>query len=233
MSKISVVWISAAILKQNRELSGASVRRELVMSYDIDVIADKPQGFGVIYHSFPNEAAEPQVQYDDEGDSDVSFAYFDVEGKQLCCETEQVSETKFVYHVQLGQPVQPGERIELFSKAIIGDEKWMSLPRHRQIVQRDQPAILVGDAGTRLGTLLIRWFKLPRGCRLYEYFERPRELWADADRLNLLYVFYVRYGGHKAVISIRDLSLLEGRIPPRALGMVVEWASRHQGEVRP
>ncbi|HIE29107.1 TPA: DUF4160 domain-containing protein [Candidatus Poribacteria bacterium] len=43
--------------------------------------------------------------------------------------------------------------------------------------------------------------------------------------------FHVRYGGHKAVISIRDLSLLEGRIPPRVLGMVVEWALRHQEEL--
>jgi hypothetical protein len=33
------------------------------------------------------------------------------------------------------------------------------------------------------------------------------------------------------VIDIRTLQVLEGRIPPRALGLVVEWASQHQDEL--
>ena len=32
-------------------------------------------------------------------------------------------------------------------------------------------------------------------------------------------------------IEIRTLQVLEGRIPPRALGLVVEWASQHQDEL--
>ncbi|MBP7052727.1 MAG: DUF4160 domain-containing protein [Phycisphaerae bacterium] len=43
--------------------------------------------------------------------------------------------------------------------------------------------------------------------------------------------FHARYGGHKVVIDIRTLSLLEGRFPARALGMVIEWASQHQSEL--
>ena len=43
--------------------------------------------------------------------------------------------------------------------------------------------------------------------------------------------FHVRYGGDKAVIDIRTLQILEGKIPPRALGLVVEWASQHQKEL--
>jgi hypothetical protein len=43
--------------------------------------------------------------------------------------------------------------------------------------------------------------------------------------------FHVRYGGQKAVIAIRTLQVLEGRLSPRALGMVMEWAALHQAEL--
>lgn len=43
--------------------------------------------------------------------------------------------------------------------------------------------------------------------------------------------FHARYGGHKVAIDIRTLSVLEGRFPARALGMVIEWASQHQTEL--
>jgi len=44
--------------------------------------------------------------------------------------------------------------------------------------------------------------------------------------------FHARYGSQKVVIAIRTLSVLEGKLPARALGMVVEWASQHQAELR-
>jgi hypothetical protein len=43
--------------------------------------------------------------------------------------------------------------------------------------------------------------------------------------------FHVRYGSDKALIEIRNLRVLEGWLPPRALGLVVEWASQHQNEL--
>jgi len=43
--------------------------------------------------------------------------------------------------------------------------------------------------------------------------------------------FHIRYDSFKAVIRIRDFQLLEGRLPPRALGLVTEWAARHQNEL--
>lgn len=43
--------------------------------------------------------------------------------------------------------------------------------------------------------------------------------------------FHARYGGDNVAIDIRTLQVLEGRIPPRALGLVVEWASQHQDEL--
>lgn len=40
-----------------------------------------------------------------------------------------------------------------------------------------------------------------------------------------------RYGGAKAAIEITSLRILAGKLPSRALGLVVEWASQHQGEL--
>jgi hypothetical protein len=44
--------------------------------------------------------------------------------------------------------------------------------------------------------------------------------------------FHARYGGDKASIGIEDLSVLAGRLPPRALGLVMEWAALRQAELR-
>ena len=39
------------------------------------------------------------------------------------------------------------------------------------------------------------------------------------------------YGSHEALISLRDLSILAGSLPSRALGLVVEWAHLHREEL--
>ena len=43
--------------------------------------------------------------------------------------------------------------------------------------------------------------------------------------------FQVRYGDHKAEIGIRRLCVLAGKLPPRALGLVIEWATQHQDDL--
>lgn len=43
--------------------------------------------------------------------------------------------------------------------------------------------------------------------------------------------FHARYGGNKALIAIETLTLLAGRLPPRALGLAMEWAARHREEL--
>jgi hypothetical protein len=43
--------------------------------------------------------------------------------------------------------------------------------------------------------------------------------------------FHARYGGDKIAIEIDSLRVLEGRIPPRALGLVIEWASQYKNEL--
>ena len=43
--------------------------------------------------------------------------------------------------------------------------------------------------------------------------------------------FHARYGAEKVAIEIETLRILEGRLSPRALGLVIEWASQHKNEL--
>ena len=43
--------------------------------------------------------------------------------------------------------------------------------------------------------------------------------------------FHAEYGDDEAVFDIRNLTVIKGSLPPRALGLVVEWASQHQTEL--
>ena len=43
--------------------------------------------------------------------------------------------------------------------------------------------------------------------------------------------FHAKYGSHRASFGIVDLRLLEGRLPPRVTGLVLEWAAMHQDEL--
>ena len=44
--------------------------------------------------------------------------------------------------------------------------------------------------------------------------------------------FHVMYAGHKAIVDIETLALIDGQLPPRARGLVIEWATIHQEELR-
>ena len=43
--------------------------------------------------------------------------------------------------------------------------------------------------------------------------------------------FHAAYGGSEVQIDIRTLEVLEGGIPRRAMGFVLEWASQHRAEL--
>ena len=44
--------------------------------------------------------------------------------------------------------------------------------------------------------------------------------------------FHARYAGHVAKIDIDTLAVIEGKLPARALGLVIEWTALHQHELR-
>jgi phosphomannomutase len=43
--------------------------------------------------------------------------------------------------------------------------------------------------------------------------------------------FHAEYAEYKATIKIKDFTLTKGYLPPRALGLVMEWAALHQEEL--
>jgi len=43
--------------------------------------------------------------------------------------------------------------------------------------------------------------------------------------------FHAEYGDYKAQVNIRSRVIIAGDLPPRVLGMVVEWAALHQDEL--
>ena len=43
--------------------------------------------------------------------------------------------------------------------------------------------------------------------------------------------FHAEYGGDEIQVSIRDLRVLKGTFPPRALAMVLEWANDHRADL--
>ena len=43
--------------------------------------------------------------------------------------------------------------------------------------------------------------------------------------------FHVQYNDFRATIDISTLALREGRLPRRALAMVMEWAAEHRDEL--
>jgi hypothetical protein len=43
--------------------------------------------------------------------------------------------------------------------------------------------------------------------------------------------FHAVYGDHEANVMIAPVMLVRGRLPPRALALIVEWASSHEAEL--
>jgi hypothetical protein len=43
--------------------------------------------------------------------------------------------------------------------------------------------------------------------------------------------FHARYDEYRASISINNFSIIEGALPPRILGLVMEWAGLHKEEL--
>lgn len=44
--------------------------------------------------------------------------------------------------------------------------------------------------------------------------------------------FHAEYGGAQALFRMADLAMARGQLPPRARGLVVEWASLHLEELQ-
>ena len=43
--------------------------------------------------------------------------------------------------------------------------------------------------------------------------------------------FHAEYGGSRVKVEIGTLAVIDGHLPPRALGLVTEWAALHRDEL--
>lgn len=43
--------------------------------------------------------------------------------------------------------------------------------------------------------------------------------------------FHAQYGEYEVLLDIQTLGIVGGYLPPRAMGLVMEWASLHQKEL--
>ena len=43
--------------------------------------------------------------------------------------------------------------------------------------------------------------------------------------------FHAKYNEYEVIIAIQNLSIIAGEIPPRALGLIIEWAKLNQKEL--
>lgn len=43
--------------------------------------------------------------------------------------------------------------------------------------------------------------------------------------------FHAEYGDQKATVDINRLAVHDGHLPPRVMGLVIEWAALHQEEL--
>lgn len=44
--------------------------------------------------------------------------------------------------------------------------------------------------------------------------------------------FHATYGGEEALISVETMAVISGWLPPRAMGLVIEWALLHKDEIK-
>ena len=43
--------------------------------------------------------------------------------------------------------------------------------------------------------------------------------------------FHVKYNENEAVISLEDFAVTQGKLPAKAIGLVMEWATMHHDEL--
>lgn len=43
--------------------------------------------------------------------------------------------------------------------------------------------------------------------------------------------FHAEYGNHRAIFSIETLKIIEGKLPPRVISLILEWSNLHRDEL--
>lgn len=48
----------------------------------------------------------------------------------------------------------------------------------------------------------------------------------------IIHPIHVQYNNFRAIIGIEKFEMIDGNLPPRVLGLVIEWAELHQVELK-
>lgn len=121
-------------------------------------------------------------------------SFFKITGEPLSYTVEEVIPgEQYKIRVFLDKPVKRGERLEIIAKAHTGGRIWLEAPHHRRLIVKGKPTELI----SRRSVDKPRYFhatlrRMPRGTILLDVYPQPWRIYAENDRLNILFVFYTQ-----------------------------------------
>jgi hypothetical protein len=104
-----------------------------------------------------------------------------------------------------------------------------------------------GSSFFRKKEIIQTEYPIPKRQRLYYLgFEKPAIKELKMPTISIFFGIYIRmffddhmpphfhaeYGEYKAKFSIDSLEILDGKLPGRVVGLVLEWAAMHRNELR-
>ena len=179
-------------------LLGAEFLEGRVEIYDVYLRSEDDVGVALYYNSLIHDGEEPLTEYVSYTDARVEadrVGFFKVTGEQLRYTIEEVP-GYYRFRVSLDRPVRRGERLEIVSKGHMGGKVWLEAPHHRRLILRGGPTDFAGRRSVdKHGRFHATLWKMPRGTVLLRTYPQPWRIYAEGDRLNVLFVFYT-YGTH-------------------------------------
>lgn len=162
--------------------------------YDFYVESAEDVGVALYFDSRIHTQEEPLREYVTTTDAPVDtkrLGFFKGTGEPLNYKVEVLPDGYYALRVTLDEPIYKGERLNIYSKAHMGGKIWLETPHHQRWLKRDEPIFFDGARGVWKPRFFhATLWKMPKGCILYETFPQPWEVYAENDRLNILFVFH-------------------------------------------
>jgi len=169
---------------------GGVVEQSIVKVYDFDLFGERARGKALYFLNLLNDSDETLTEFPLQSDSEATFGFSDMNLTPLGHTLEKKREDAYVYHVALEEPVPPGQKLKILAKAVMGDELWYKKAHHRTLVKQGEPTGFQSKVAARKGFAQTFLWQLPKGCRVLGLAPAPVEIWAEDDRLNVLFIFW-------------------------------------------
>jgi len=204
----SLLSLYSAVRNDLVKLLGVEFVGGHVEIYDVYLRNEDDVGVALYYESMVHEGEEPVMEYIGYTDARIDAArlgFFKTTGEPLKYIVEEVPGHGYRLRVYLEKPVKRGDRLEIITKAHMGGKVWLETPHHRQLIVQGKPTEFVGRRSVdKYRCFHATLWKMPKGSILLKTYPQPWRIYAEGDRLNILFVFYT-YGVH--------LMYLEYKIP--------------------